>query len=175
MVQLPRLSCWRCFKPELVSTRKTRRQNVKYHFPPNVDVDTDACHMSAALSSSFRRNGDPHSRSFRFPDDFVRVVTAIHQQALRINPFDQLACLCAILSGTLCNKDSVPDVSPRIHEKRKGLRVCHGKQRRASKRGKGKPTQTIAEGPASQGDDGDFLAPGSTGDLEQEGHLFVLE
>jgi hypothetical protein len=34
--------------------------------------------------------------------------------------------------------------------------------------------QTVAEDPSSQGDDGDFLAPGSASALEQEGHLFPL-
>jgi hypothetical protein len=34
--------------------------------------------------------------------------------------------------------------------------------------------QPVAEGPANQGDDGDFLAPGSTGALEQKGQLFLL-
>jgi hypothetical protein len=34
--------------------------------------------------------------------------------------------------------------------------------------------QPVAEGPASLGDDGDFLAPGLAGALEQEGQLFLL-
>jgi hypothetical protein len=34
--------------------------------------------------------------------------------------------------------------------------------------------QPVAEDPASQGDDGDFLTPGLAGALEQEGHLFLL-
>jgi hypothetical protein len=43
-----------------------------------------------------------------------------------------------------------------------------------SERGKGKPMQPITECPASQGDDGDFLALGPAGALEQEGQLFLL-
>jgi hypothetical protein len=34
--------------------------------------------------------------------------------------------------------------------------------------------QPVAEDSASQGDDGDFLALGLAGALEQEGHLFLL-
>jgi hypothetical protein len=40
-------------------------------------------------------------------------------------------------------------------------------------RGKGKPMQPVTEGPASQGEDGDFLALGPAGALEQEGQLFL--
>jgi hypothetical protein len=43
-----------------------------------------------------------------------------------------------------------------------------------SGRGKGKPMQPAAEDSASQGDDGDFLALGPAGALEQEGQLFPL-
>jgi hypothetical protein len=44
-----------------------------------------------------------------------------------------------------------------------------------SERGKGKkPMQPVTECPASQGDDGDFLALGPAGALAQEGQLFLL-
>jgi hypothetical protein len=44
-----------------------------------------------------------------------------------------------------------------------------------SERGKGKPMQPETECPASQGDDGDFLALDPAGALEQEGQLFLLD
>jgi hypothetical protein len=43
-----------------------------------------------------------------------------------------------------------------------------------SERGKGKSMQPVTECPASQGDDGDFLALGLAGALEQECQLFQL-
>ncbi|MDR2112091.1 MAG: hypothetical protein LBQ62_03155 [Candidatus Accumulibacter sp.] len=43
-----------------------------------------------------------------------------------------------------------------------------------SERGKGKSMQPVTEDSASQGDDGDSLAPGPAGALEQEGQLFLL-
>ena len=36
----------------------------------------------------------------------IRVIAAICQQILRINPFNQLACMSTIRFGTACNKHS---------------------------------------------------------------------
>jgi hypothetical protein len=74
---------------------------------------------------------------------------------------------------------SEPEVSPRIHEefKKKEERLESlpwQTEESLSERGKGKPMQPVAEYSASQGDDGDFLALGPAGALEQEDQLFLL-
>ena len=55
---------------------------------------------------AFGRDDGFHALCFSIRNNGVGVVRFVSQQSLRREPFDQARSLCAISSGTFCNKDS---------------------------------------------------------------------
>jgi hypothetical protein len=79
------------------------QKNVLYQMSVSIQVFIV---LALLFSVLFGRYDYLHLRLFRFPDDFVCVVTPVRQQTLRFYPFDQLQSLCTVRCGTLRNKNS---------------------------------------------------------------------